>query len=138
MRRRSTGHGVQVPPPTLKSVSPTEQPRSPPCQHDCSFGPTEKSQTLPGLPTDGAGSRAPLASATVALIKRTICLPLNQTQIPFPSNVPWASRDSGGPSRLHLLPQSPASASPCPFHVWGMGVQEAGGGQIQGPGWQTG
>lgn len=86
----------------------------------------------PGLPPDGAGSSA-LASATVALIKRTICLPLNQTQIPFPSNAPEASRDPGSPSRLHLLPQGPGLSFPCPLHylpapVWGKVCEREAGG----------
>lgn len=86
---------------------------------------------MAGLPPDGAGSSAPLASATVALIKRTICLPLNQTQIPFPSNVPEASRDLGGPSRLHLLSQGPGSASPPPSIIspLQLGGGRAGGGR---------
>lgn len=93
-----------------------------------------ESSTLPGLPPDGAGSHTPLASAE-ALIKRTICLPLNQTQIPFPSNVPRASRDPGGPSRLHLLSQGPGSASSSPFSSGlGRGVQEVGGRQRLEPG----
>lgn len=127
-RKTSTGQDVQHPHPAPRSMTPAPKnsPRALRQQHDCSFGPTEESQTLPGLPADGAESSTPLASATVALIKRTICLPLNQTQIPFPSNVPWASRDSGGPSRLHLLPQSPGWASPSPFHVWRVGEQEVG------------
>lgn len=91
------------------SMSPSRAAQEPPWPGCCSFGPAEESQTLPGLPPDGTGSSAPLASATVALIKRTICLPLNQTQIPFPSNVPEASRDSGRLSRLHLRPRGPAS-----------------------------
>ena len=130
---RQGGGGREAQDRVFSAPHPSPQKHDPPRtapepsgqQHDCSFGPTEESQTLPGLPADGAGSSTPLASATVALIKRTICLPLNQTQIPFPSNVLWASRDSGGPSRLHLLPQSPGWASPSPFHVWGTGEQEA-------------
>lgn len=95
-----------------------------------------ESQTMPGLPPDGAGSRPLLASATVALIKRTICLPLNQAQILFPSNDPEASRDAGRPSRLHLPPQGPGSTFPppsiiCPLQLWGLGVQEAGVGPRQ-------
>lgn len=87
---------------------------------------------MPGLPPDGAGSSAPLASATVALIKRTICLPLNQTQIPFPSNVPQAPRDSGG-----SISHPRAQARLCPplsitltRQLEGR-VQEAGGGPPQ-------
>lgn len=82
-----------------------------------------ESWTPPGLPTDGAGSSTPLASATVALIKRTICLPLNQTQIPFPSNVPEASRDSGGPSLLGSVscPRAQALLPPPPLPWLGSG-----------------
>lgn len=87
---------------------------------------------MPGLPPDGAGASAPLASATVALIKRTICLPLNQTQIPFPSNAPQAPRDSGG-SISHPTAQARLCPPPSIIHPrqLGGGVQEAGGGPGQ-------
>lgn len=114
---------------------PLRAAQDPPGQVDCSSGRLGE-PALPGLPPDGAASSAPLASATVALIKRTICLPLNQTQIPFPSKAPEASRDPGSPSRLHLPPQGPRLSFPSPRHylpapVWGKVCERPG--LLQGP-----
>lgn len=129
MRRRRRGGGRRWGARLTTSMS--SSPRAIQARVTAALAPGESS-TLPGLPPDGAGSHTPLASAE-ALIKRTICLPLNQTQIPFPSNVPRASRDPGGPSRLHLLSQGPGSASSSPLWL-GSGVQEVGGRQRLEPG----
>lgn len=139
-RRRGGGRRpvTQVPPSPPPSVNPSGAAPEPSGLGDPRSG--HRGELDPAWPLPRWRWVQPLASAAVGLIKRTICLPLNQTQIPFPSNVPEASRDPDGPSpsRLHLLSWGLGSASSS-LLCSGLGPGTAGGGREvdTATGWQT-
>lgn len=102
---------------TVLLTSPAPHPNRSWCSGPFSSEPgTTLRRIQPACLPDDSGTSSPLSPPPIAaLIKRTICLPGNQTQIPFPSLLrppgTWAAQRSPIPGPRAQGPASPGASN---------------------------